>query len=106
MAHLETASEIIIRAAPSNRRFQPKCQYCDQLGHTAKICPKLQSSAITANCASSSYAQDNKWLIDSAASHNIRGDLQNLSIFILNMTTLMSFFLVMVQVWQLHILVP
>lgn len=35
---------------------------------------------MTANCAGSLYAQDNKWLIDSAASHNITGDLQNLSI--------------------------
>jgi hypothetical protein len=63
-----------------NRCFQPKCQYCDQLGHTAKICPELQSSAITVKCAGSSDTQDNKWLIDSAASHNITGDLQNLSI--------------------------
>jgi hypothetical protein len=33
-----------------------------------------------ANCAGSLDAQDNKWLIDSTASHNITGDLQNLSI--------------------------
>jgi hypothetical protein len=64
----------------TNRHFQPKCQYCDQLGHTAKICPKLQSFAMIANCAGSLDAQDNKWLIDSTASHNITGDLQNLSI--------------------------
>jgi hypothetical protein len=63
-----------------NRRFQQKCQYCDQLGHTAKICPKLQSSTMSVNCAASSDTQDNKWLIDSAASHNITGDLQNLSV--------------------------
>ena len=37
-----------------NRHFQPKCQYCDQLGHTAKICPELQSSAMTVKCARSS----------------------------------------------------
>jgi hypothetical protein len=35
---------------------------------------------MTVNCAGSSDTQDNKWLIDSAASHNITGDLQNLSI--------------------------
>ena len=35
---------------------------------------------MTVNCASSSYANENKWLIDSAASHNITGDLTNLSI--------------------------
>jgi hypothetical protein len=58
-----------------------------------------------ANCAGSLDAQDNKWLIDSTASHNITGDLQTYP-FILNMTALMRFFLVMVQVWQLHILGP
>jgi len=36
-----------------NRHFQPKCQYCDQLGHTAKICPELQSFAMTVKCARS-----------------------------------------------------
>jgi hypothetical protein len=45
------------------------------LGHIAKICPKLQSSTMTVNCAGSSDTQDKKWLIDSAASHNITGDL-------------------------------
>lgn len=64
----------------NQRRFQPKCQYCDQLGHTAKACRQLQSSEMTVNCAGTSDGQANKWLIDSAASHNIMGDLQNLSI--------------------------
>ncbi|GMY32168.1 Retrovirus-related Pol polyprotein from transposon RE2 [Fagus crenata] len=45
----------------SNRRYQPKCQLCDQLGHTAN-------------------GKDKTWLLDSAASHNITGDLSNLSI--------------------------
>ncbi|GMY30384.1 CCHC-type integrase [Fagus crenata] len=40
------------------RRYQPKCQL--------------------SNCASTS--KDTKWLIDSAASHNITGDLANLSV--------------------------
>ena len=35
---------------------------------------------MTVNYASSSYANETKWLIDSAASHNITGDLTNLSI--------------------------
>lgn len=61
-------------------RFQPKCQFCDQLGHTAKVYPQLQQNEVTVNCASSSHANENKWLIDSAASHNITGDFTNLSI--------------------------
>jgi len=44
------------------------------MGHTAKTCPKLKSSKMTANCASTSDGQENKWLIDFAASHNITGD--------------------------------
>ncbi|GMY39318.1 Retrovirus-related Pol polyprotein from transposon RE2 [Fagus crenata] len=52
----------------SNRRYQPKCQICDQLGHTAKTCPQFNSQ------------NDKNWLLDSAASHNITGDLSNLSI--------------------------
>ncbi|GMY24682.1 Acyl-CoA oxidase 4 [Fagus crenata] len=27
----------------SDRRYQPKCQLCDQLGHIAKYCPQLNS---------------------------------------------------------------
>ena len=60
------------------RRYQPKCQLYDQLGHIAKYCPWLNFSEATANCASTS--KDTKWLIDSAASHNITGDLANLSV--------------------------
>lgn len=46
----------------------------------AKACPQLQSNEFSANCAATSKTQDSKWLIDSAASHNITGDLVNLSI--------------------------
>ncbi|KAL6321118.1 hypothetical protein AAG906_012890 [Vitis piasezkii] len=63
----------------NQRRYQPKCQYCDQMGHTAKACPQLNSSEMTVNCAGTSDGQENKWLIDSAASHNIKGDIKNLS---------------------------
>ncbi|RVW64180.1 Retrovirus-related Pol polyprotein from transposon RE2 [Vitis vinifera] len=64
----------------NQRRYQPKCQYCDQMGHTAKACPQLNSSEMTVNCAGTSDGQENKWLIDSTASHNITGDIKNLSI--------------------------
>jgi hypothetical protein len=64
----------------NNIHFQPKCQYCDQMGHTTKTCPKLQYSEMTTNCAGTLDGQENKWLIDSVTSHNILGDLQNLSI--------------------------
>ncbi|RVW63616.1 Retrovirus-related Pol polyprotein from transposon RE2 [Vitis vinifera] len=50
------------------------------MGHTAKACPQLNSSEVTVNCAGTSDGQENKWLIDSAASHNITGDIKNLSI--------------------------
>ncbi|RVX10738.1 Retrovirus-related Pol polyprotein from transposon RE2 [Vitis vinifera] len=67
---------------PSNnqRPYRPKCQFCDELGHTAKNCPQLKPSEITANSATTSTMKEQKWLLDSAASHNITGDLQNLSI--------------------------
>uniref|UniRef100_A0A2N9H958 Reverse transcriptase Ty1/copia-type domain-containing protein n=1 Tax=Fagus sylvatica TaxID=28930 RepID=A0A2N9H958_FAGSY len=64
----------------SNRRYQPKCQLCDQLGHTAKTCPQFNSQNVSANCATTSTGKDKTWLLDSAASHNIMGDLSNLSI--------------------------
>ncbi|KAJ0027681.1 hypothetical protein Pint_36319 [Pistacia integerrima] len=60
------------------RRYQPKCQLCDQLGHVAKQCSRLRFLEPTANCGSTSHQKDTKWLIDSAASHNITGDLANL----------------------------
>ncbi|KAE8728752.1 hypothetical protein F3Y22_tig00004072pilonHSYRG00090 [Hibiscus syriacus] len=68
------------RPNTSQKRYQPKCQFCDQIGHTAKSCPQLLSHSVTANCTSTSNILDNKWLMDSAASHNITGDLKNLSI--------------------------
>jgi hypothetical protein len=37
------------------RRYQPKCQLCDQLGHVAKQCPKVHFSEPTANCVSASH---------------------------------------------------
>ena len=64
----------------SNRRYQPKCQLCDQLGHTAKYCSQFNSQNISANCATTSSGKDKTWLLDLAASHNITGDLSNLSI--------------------------
>jgi hypothetical protein len=68
------------RSNNSNRRYQPKCQICDQLGHIAKSCPQLHSNGVTVNCAQTSTGKDKNWLLDSAASHNIMGDLANLSV--------------------------
>ncbi|KAF5462750.1 hypothetical protein F2P56_018733 [Juglans regia] len=41
---------------------------------------KFHSNEVTANCATSSHGKNKKWLIDSAASHNMTTDLSNLSI--------------------------
>jgi hypothetical protein len=62
------------------RKYKPKCQLCDQLGHTAKTCSKSNSSDFSTNCAASSKSKDSKWLVDSAASHNMTTNLSNLSI--------------------------
>jgi len=62
------------------RRYQPKCQICDQLGHISKYCSRLNSCKATANCASTSQAKDTILLIDSTTSHNITSDLANLSV--------------------------
>ena len=64
----------------SHRRFKPKCQWCDQLGHTAKQCPNMSTSDFTANCVASSQQKNHKWLVDSATSHNKTTDLSNLMI--------------------------
>lgn len=50
------------------------------MGYIAKHCLQLSSSEVTVNCASTSRTKENKWFIDSAASHNITSDLANLSI--------------------------
>jgi len=63
----------------STKRPSVVCQICDHPGHTAKNCVKLQSSP-SANYTSSSTPSKGKWLLDSAASHNITSDLANLSI--------------------------
>ncbi|KAF8377299.1 hypothetical protein HHK36_030674 [Tetracentron sinense] len=62
------------------RKYKPKCQLCDQLGHIAKSCPKHAPNDFSANCAASSKSKDQKCLVDSAASHNMTTDLSNLSI--------------------------
>jgi hypothetical protein len=64
----------------SNQCYQPKCQICDKLGHIAKSCPQLTSQNVSINCATTSTGKDKNWLLDSATSHNITGDLFNLSI--------------------------
>ncbi|KAL6323300.1 hypothetical protein AAG906_029307 [Vitis piasezkii] len=66
----------------SNRqcKYTPKCQICDELGHIAKHCPRLRFAEPTANYVATSPATNPKWLIDYGASHNITGDLANLSI--------------------------
>ncbi|GFS37026.1 hypothetical protein Acr_00g0049320 [Actinidia rufa] len=67
---------------PNNnqKRYTPRCQLCEQMGHTAKYCPQLQSNDFTTNCVTSSNGNDKTWLMDSAASLNVMGDLANLSI--------------------------
>ena len=69
-----------IRANNFNRRYRPKCQICDQFGHVAKSCPQFHPQNVFVNCATTSTGKNNNWLLDSAASHNITGDLSNLSI--------------------------
>ncbi|RVW19592.1 hypothetical protein CK203_115949 [Vitis vinifera] len=51
-----------------------------KLGHIAKHCPRLHFAEPTANYVATSPATNPKWLIDYGASHNITGDLANLSI--------------------------
>jgi hypothetical protein len=66
------------------RRYQPKCQFCDQMGHTANSCPQLLRSEVTANCTSASQPIDQKWLLDSATyliNHQPTPLLQNKSPF-------------------------
>jgi len=50
------------------------------IGHMTKTYPRLNYHVVTANYTSTSNATNNKWLMDSAVSHNITGDLNNLSI--------------------------
>ena len=75
------SNNIFGRPNYSNRRYQPKCQLCDQLGHIAKSCPQFHSQNVSINCATASNGRDKNWLLDSAASHNITSDLSNLSIY-------------------------
>jgi hypothetical protein len=60
------------------QKYTPKCQYCDQLGHVTKYCPKLHTRKAIANCTTASQSPDQRWLIDSAASHNITSQVSNL----------------------------
>jgi hypothetical protein len=60
------------------QKYTPKCQYCDQFGHVAKQFPKLHTKKATANCTTASQSPHQRWLIDSAASHNITSQVSNL----------------------------
>ncbi|KAF5481301.1 hypothetical protein F2P56_001966 [Juglans regia] len=40
------------------KKYKPKCQLCDQMGHTAKNYFKFNSTEITANCAASSQGKN------------------------------------------------
>ncbi|RVW53657.1 Retrovirus-related Pol polyprotein from transposon RE2 [Vitis vinifera] len=59
-------------------KYPPRCQYCDQQGHIAKYYPKLKPSEATVNCTTTTSSPDKRWLIDSAASHNITSQVSNL----------------------------
>jgi len=37
------------------QRYQPKCQFRDQIGHIAKSCPRLHCSEVTTNCATTYF---------------------------------------------------
>lgn len=50
------------------------------MGHIAKSCPQLQSIEIIANCVSTTSRKYKTWLLNFATTHNITGDLANLSI--------------------------
>jgi hypothetical protein len=50
------------------------------LGHTTKFCPQYHSQNASDNCATTSTGKDKTWLLDTTASHNITGDISNLSI--------------------------
>jgi len=63
-----------------NRHYQPKCQIWDQFGHIAKSCAQFHPHNVSVNCATTSTGKNNNWLLDSATSHNITGDLSNLSV--------------------------
>ncbi|KAF5445774.1 hypothetical protein F2P56_034799 [Juglans regia] len=52
-------------------KYPPKCQFCDQQGHIAKHCPKLQHPEPHVNCITVVSSPDKHWLLDSTASHNI-----------------------------------
>ncbi|XP_073265004.1 uncharacterized protein [Populus alba] len=49
-------------------------------GHTAKTCLKHAPTDFSTNCVASSKSKDQKWLVDSASSHNMTTNLLNLSI--------------------------
>ncbi|KAF8378637.1 hypothetical protein HHK36_029986 [Tetracentron sinense] len=61
-------------------KYPPKCQFCDQQGHIAKYCPKLQQPEPHVNCTTAALSPDKRWLLDSAASHNITSQVSNLQL--------------------------
>lgn len=68
---------------PRKRRgYKGCCQLCNQKGHTAKDCTNFTShrTNLTAHHTTTSPLPSSQWLVDSAASHHITSDLQNLSI--------------------------
>ena len=50
------------------------------MGHIAKSCLQFHSQNVSINCATTFTGNDKNWLLDSTASHNITGDISNLSI--------------------------
>ncbi|KAF5451379.1 hypothetical protein F2P56_026492 [Juglans regia] len=43
------------------RKYKPKCQLCDQFGHTAKTYPKHSPNDFSTNCVAFSKSKDEKW---------------------------------------------
>ncbi|KAF5454886.1 hypothetical protein F2P56_024519 [Juglans regia] len=55
------------------------CHFCGFNGHTVTECRKLRRVLAQANCTIMPQLENNRWMLDSGASHNITSELQNMS---------------------------
>ncbi|GFY99233.1 hypothetical protein Acr_13g0006340 [Actinidia rufa] len=71
----KSTTNFFIHSAQKNRSFGKTCHFCGFHGHTVIECHKLRRILAQANCTIMSQPANNRWMLDSRASHNITSEL-------------------------------
>ncbi|XP_057962100.1 uncharacterized protein LOC131153667 [Malania oleifera] len=82
LRHVDVSNALLVAIANSTQRRTLASTFnCNQRSNPGSSGHRRSNSGVKfVNCAATNASTDKKWLVDSAASHNMTSDLANLSI--------------------------